>query len=86
MPSRPKVVGAALLRCSAAYGYVVGIRELADKSGVDMMSVQRIESGRRAHPPTMAKIEAASIEEVIVLLGEVQTLHGESVTLRWDKR
>lgn len=61
----------------------LGIRELADKAGVDKMSVQRIESGRRAHPPTMAKIKAALIEEGIVFLGAVEPLHEETVALRW---
>src|SRR5258705_10172915 len=64
----------------------LGIRELAEKAGVDKMSVQRIESGRRAHPPTMAKIKAALIEEGIVFLGPVEPLHTETVALRWDRR
>ena len=64
----------------------LGIRELAEKAGVDKMSVQRIESGRRAHPPTMAKIKAALIEEGIVFLGPVEPLHTESVALRWERR
>jgi transcriptional regulator with XRE-family HTH domain len=64
----------------------LGIRELAEKASVDKMSVQRIESGRRAHPPTMAKIKAALIEEGIIFLGAVEPLYTETVALRWDRR
>jgi transcriptional regulator with XRE-family HTH domain len=64
----------------------LGIRELAEMAGVDKMSVQRIESGRRAHPPTMAKIKAALIEEGIIFLGAVEPLYTETIALRWDRR
>lgn len=61
----------------------LGIRELAEKAGVDKMSVQRIESGRRAHPPTMAKIREALVAEGIVFIGAVEPFHAETVAMRW---
>ena len=64
----------------------LGIRELAEKAGVDKMSVQRIESGRRAHPPTMAKIREALVAEGIVFIGAVEPFHAETVAMRWDRR
>jgi transcriptional regulator with XRE-family HTH domain len=61
----------------------LGMRELAEKAGVNKMSVQRMENGRRAHPPTVEKIKAALIEMGIIFIGAMEPLYEETVALRW---
>jgi transcriptional regulator with XRE-family HTH domain len=61
----------------------LGIRELAEKAGVDKMVVQRLEAGRRAHSGTAGKVKAALEAMGIVFIGAVEPFYGPTVALRW---